>query len=75
MRLLRKSNLPLKEKNGPDGSYFYGFRGYCAENKGLGALEIEEEDMQYKVRELEIYNKDTEEWEEAQMSYEMLKEI
>ena len=67
-----KSIYALKETDGPDGSDFYGFFGDFEENKGRGQLGIEEA-TQYQARDLEIYNEDTEEWEEPQMRYDRFK--
>ena len=64
---------PLEETDGPDDSDFYGFRGDWEQNAARAKLGIRE-DMKFRESGLEIYNENTEGWEEAQMRYGKLKE-
>ena len=73
-RLRRGSISPLGDTDGFDDSDFYGFCGVFEQNTGRAKLEIQA-DMMYQETELEIYNENTEEWEEAQIRYGKLKGI
>ena len=73
LRLLYKSISPLIETDDCDGAEFYGFCDDFWENIGRRPLEIEE-DLKFQERELEIFNGDAEECEDAKTKYEMEKE-